>query len=370
MAMRLLVYRLSSLLLPTNRPIKSWAGFHQSAAGALHGSLRKTEESSLTSERKINGDEGGWSRNDESLNWEQASAIVFGADTQKRRLGLDFQLWQAFCACLPPLGVYFVAMYAREDMKRLEKHFEDEKLKESSKKSLKQRSPHSSTNDTATSPHPQSAPSALPSQPLGERSANESSLGDSAKQQLTGSQQGTTIEMPSGSTSLQNENGTKREVGNTVEESQTVSPNSTSHPRKGETDARISNKRQAANGNLASQRSVGKHLKGGEGSIIIQKGNDREVVHSINGNAVSTSPSRVQQEGERENLANGAEVLQPTAVIQNDLKVALGEIQALKERLERLEKVRGDDEKQQRPLESKDAVERARREAPPSLTDL
>ncbi|KAJ6834253.1 uncharacterized protein M6B38_336420 [Iris pallida] len=62
-----------------------------------------------------------------NLDFSTATKILFTTPPKNKKFGLDFHLVQLFFVCLPSLGVYLVAQYARYEMRRMEAEAEKKK---------------------------------------------------------------------------------------------------------------------------------------------------------------------------------------------------------------------------------------------------
>eukprot|EP00244_Chara_vulgaris_P012968 TRINITY_DN709_c0_g3_i2.p1 TRINITY_DN709_c0_g3~~TRINITY_DN709_c0_g3_i2.p1 ORF type:complete len:342 (-),score=56.25 TRINITY_DN709_c0_g3_i2:313-1338(-) len=62
----------------------------------------------------------------ESMTFMQASKILFSPPKVKKRLGLDFQIFQFLMALLPPTAVFLVAQLVRADIRRWEREIEEQ----------------------------------------------------------------------------------------------------------------------------------------------------------------------------------------------------------------------------------------------------
>ncbi|GBG76823.1 hypothetical protein CBR_g23038 [Chara braunii] len=65
-------------------------------------------------------------REEETMTFMKASKILFSPPKVKKRLGLDFQIWQFLMALLPPTAVFLVAQLVRADIRRWEREIEEQ----------------------------------------------------------------------------------------------------------------------------------------------------------------------------------------------------------------------------------------------------
>ncbi|GJP81749.1 hypothetical protein CLOP_g11883 [Closterium sp. NIES-67] len=78
----------------------------------------------------------GWSHHNMTIS--RAADILMAPPVKPKRLGLDFHIWQAIVACMPPLAVYLTVQYAKAEIDRMERELQTQEpstVKESEKAS-------------------------------------------------------------------------------------------------------------------------------------------------------------------------------------------------------------------------------------------